>query len=189
MERKIRHKKLSKRSKHAQQETVGFVLIVMLIVIAAVIFIGLKVRHSSPNIATDAEISNFLAASSELTTECYLNNLPNYRNIKDLKKDCYYSNSAVLCPEGMTACSSLRNIYETLLINFRPGGKFLTYYKLGFYYAPGSSESGGQRIGFGTPIEFGNASLCLSKRGGKTEISANEEGSRIVTEIEVCEEA
>lgn len=173
------------KNKRSQNETVGFILIVMLVVIVAVIFLGIALRKNNPNIATDAEISNFLTASAQYTTDCYMNSIPNYRRINDLEKDCYYRNfEQVKCMAGMNACDVLNKTYSDMLTEFRPGGKVLSYYKMDFYYSSGS----GEKTPFGSDIVFGNLSGCLSRRGATVEISGNEDKSRIVTEIDVCEE-
>ncbi len=175
-------------SKKGQNETVGFVLIVMLVVIVAVIFLGIALRKDSPNIATDAEIQNFLTASSQYTSKCYLDNVPKYRRITDLEKDCNYKNfEQIKCPEGMNACDVLNKTYSDLLQEFRPGGKVLSYYKLDFYYLSAPESSGGTRTPFGTSLVFGNTTGCSSKRGATSEISGNEDNSNLVTQIEVCE--
>ena len=168
-----------------QNETVGFVIIVMLVVIVAVIFLGIALRKDNPNIATDAEIKNFLIASSQTTTECYLDSIPKYRTISDLETNCYYRNfEQFTCPEGMNSCDVLNKTYSDILKEFRPGGRVLSYYKLNFYYLSGNEEG---RVPFGSEVVFGNLTGCLSKRGATSEISGTEYNSSIVASIEVCE--
>jgi len=178
---------MDRRNKKSQNEAFGFVIIVLLVVIVAVIFLGIALRKDNPNIATDAEISNFLTASSQYSTECYLDAIPKYRKLADLEKDCYYRNfEQVKCPENQNACDILNKTYYDILKEFRPGGRVLSYYKLNFYYLSGSQEE--QRISFGNDLIFGNSTGCFSKRGATSEISGNEEKSSIVANIEVCEE-
>lgn len=171
------------KSRKSQHETIGFVLIILIFVIATVIFLGFSLRKSNPNIATDAELTNFMLASSEYTTECYLNAVPEYRKIKDLESDCFYRNfEAVKCPNMKNACDVLNKTYADMLKEFRPGGRALSYYKLDFYLQKKDSE---ERVFFGPAIVYGSVSGCLTKRGAKSLIEAGKDN--IVAEIEVCE--
>ncbi|MDP1729015.1 MAG: hypothetical protein Q8L27_02320 [archaeon] len=171
------------KNKRAQHETIGFVLIILIFVIAVVIFLGFQIRKSNPNIATDAELTNFLIASSEYTSECYLNAIPDYRSLKQLESDCFYRNfEAIKCPNGLNACEMLNITYRNMLSEFRPGGRVLSYYKLNFYLQKKESD---ERVFFGPTIVSGNLSGCISKRGAKSFIEAGEDN--IIAEIEVCE--
>ena len=58
-------------NKKGQQEMVGFIVIVLIIVIAGVIFLGIYLRGDKKINTLDAEISNFLIASSRYTSDCY----------------------------------------------------------------------------------------------------------------------
>lgn len=175
-------------SKRAQHETLGFVLIIMIVVIVAVIFLSIAIRKNSPNIATDAELANFLSASSEYTTECYFNSAPPYRKIKELENDCYTKNfEPVKCPNGKNACDFLNITYTDMLKNFRPGGRVLSYYKLSFYFMLNGNESDVQKTPFGSSIVFGNLSGCTSRRGATNEVPIPE--GKVISNIEVCEQS
>jgi hypothetical protein len=173
-------KLLNKRSQH---EAVGFVLIILIFVIGTVIFLGFQLRKTNPNIATDAEITNFLTASAEYTSECYLNAIPEYRTLKQLESDCFSRNfEAIKCPNGLNPCDMLNKTYGSMLSNFRPGGRIISYYKLDFYLQKKDSD---ETAFFGPTIVSGSLAGCLTKRGAKTFIEAGEDS--LVAEITVCE--
>jgi hypothetical protein len=180
-------KKLNKRT---QQEAVGFVIIVMIVIILGVIFLGISLRNKGKAVSyEDAEIANFLVASSSYTSECYKDNEPFYRTLGDLTKDCYLRDfKQIACPSGRNACEVLNATYSDMMKSFAPAGK-LIYYKLNFYQEKlvasedPLAEMEKQRSGF-MVIENGNSNQCGTKRGGRTQISADE--GNVITELEIC---
>jgi len=56
--------------KKAQEEMVGFVLIMLVVAVIFVIFLGIFLKKGATETADSEEISQFLEAISEYTTEC-----------------------------------------------------------------------------------------------------------------------
>lgn len=97
--------------KRAQQEMVGFVLIVVLVVIALMIFLVISVRKPVQS-TESAKIENLLTTLMKYTTNCTLNSEPNFESVESLMKSCYKIRE---CKNlGISACdymnSSLGNI-------------------------------------------------------------------------------
>ncbi|MAH43592.1 hypothetical protein CL614_07805 [archaeon] len=77
-----------RKSKHAQQEIVGFVLIVVLVVIALMVFLVISVRKA-PEEKQSIEVENMLSVILDYTTNCAIVYEPDYDKIEDLVKSCY----------------------------------------------------------------------------------------------------
>lgn len=176
--------------KRSQQEAVGFVIIIMIVLIIGVIFLGISLRNKDKSVSyEDAEISNFLVASSSYTTDCYKDNEPFYRTLGDLTKDCYLRDfKQIVCPNGKNACDVLNSTYSEMMNYFAPAGK-LVYYKLSFYQEKlvesddPLAEMEKQKSPF-MDIALGNSNKCGTKRAGRTQISADE--GNVITELEIC---
>ena len=77
-------------NKEGQQEMVGFVLIVVLVVIGLMVFLIWSINNSGE--AEDSlEVENMLDVIMRSTTDCALVNEPDYDDFEDLIKD-YYDN-------------------------------------------------------------------------------------------------
>ena len=83
--------KLRSINKTAQQEMVGFVLIVVLVVIALMVFLVISVRKSASedDSLQSLEVENMLNVLMSSTTECAIVFEPEYDSIEDLIKSCY----------------------------------------------------------------------------------------------------
>lgn len=173
--------------KNSQQETIGFIVIILMVMIASIIFLGLSLRKGTYEVvAVDAEIANFLSASAAYKTECALDYEPNYKTLGDLAVNCLSNNAD--CLDGKKVCDVLNQSYKDILNNFRPAGKPALYYKLSFYYQSNLSESLSNARRFGDIIEAGNSSLCSSRRAGRNDISIGGQGN-VVELLEVCLES
>lgn len=99
--------------KKGQEEIVGFVLIVVILAIAMVIFLGIKLRNPEP-VQRDSEILyQFIESSMEQTTDCVIRE--NSRNIalNDLIKECHsFDNN---CLNGASSCQVAEETMKDLL--------------------------------------------------------------------------
>ena len=183
------------KCKRSQQETVGFVIIVLMVMIIGVIFLGIWIRASkSGGVAVEsAELSNFLSASMSYTTECYKDSAVDYKKISEMIKFCD-TNQAITCPNGTTtACSYLSSTYDSMLKRLRPAG-ILAYYKLSIYFEPEKVEAGESEVEDTTTptksrniveVKSGNSADCGVRRAGKSPIDA--EGGNYIVKLETCE--
>ena len=96
-------------TKSGQQEIVGFVLIVVLVVIALMVFLVISVRKA-PDEKQSVEVENMLEVILDYTTECAVVFEPEYDTIEDLIKSCYKNNMCTNLDE--MACNYLN---ETLV--------------------------------------------------------------------------
>lgn len=72
----------------AQQEIVGFVLIVMIVVIGLVVYLGMSLRGGTENKGS-LEVEAMLEALMQQTTECAITYVPDYDNVRDLLQSAY----------------------------------------------------------------------------------------------------
>lgn len=100
----------SKLKKKSQEEMVGFVLIVVLVVVISLVFLGISLRQKSQP-GTDTKVNNMLSAMLAYTTDCALY-MPQYETVADLIKSCYYDES---CSNGKDTCKELQEVMGNLL--------------------------------------------------------------------------
>ncbi len=101
------------KNKKGQQEIVGFVLIVVLVVVGLMVFLVISLRDSSDDVKS-IEVNNMLNALMKHTTDCAIVYEPDYDDFEDLFKSCHQGDS---CSNlGVSACNylneSLRNIFD-----------------------------------------------------------------------------
>lgn len=110
------------RSKEGQEEMIGFVLIIVLVAIVAVVFLGIQIRKS-PEMETSREISSFLSSSLMYTTKCKTEP-ENIRNIENLIRDCGREES---CLDGRPTCEVLNKTMANILKRNFPLNKYGGY--------------------------------------------------------------
>lgn len=81
-----------KLNRNGQQEIVGFVLIVVLVMVGLMIFLVISVRDSGESVDS-AGVSNMLDVLMRGTTECAIVYEPDYDDFEDLFKSCFKGNS------------------------------------------------------------------------------------------------
>ncbi|RMD67212.1 hypothetical protein D6817_02290 [Candidatus Pacearchaeota archaeon] len=78
-------------AKRAQEEMVGFMLVILLVAIIFLIFLGLASMRSKSNVRESAEVSQFLDALMELTTDCRITSFSGsvnpYKTVEELIRD------------------------------------------------------------------------------------------------------
>ena len=104
------------KNTHAQEEMMGFVLIVILVAIIGLIFlsIALRTEKESPN---DRNIQNLLQSLEQVTTECKTN--VEYLDITDLTKKCVEQGTC----NGENACEVLERELKNILNKSLPCGE------------------------------------------------------------------
>ena len=92
--------------KKAQEEMIGFVMIMLVMAIIFVVFLGIYLRKPVSRDRTEsAEVSQFLDSLFQYTTECSYDSGYSYENIEDLVVDCFNGKN---CPAiGKKACDVL----------------------------------------------------------------------------------
>lgn len=170
-----------KNKKRAQQEIVGFAVIMIIVIVAGIIFLGIYLRKDKVSLNEDAEVSNFLSASLRYTTDCARDYEPKYRSLRELSSDCY---SQDICLDKRKSCDVLNATYSELLrTNWIKGD--ITAYKIVFYYKSSINDSSGKEF---MTNSYGNMSSCAKKITGNSFYSVYS-GGYIETDLSICEQA
>lgn len=97
-----------KLDKKGQQEIVGFVLIVVLVMVGLMVFLIISVRDTGEGEAA-VGVSNTLDVLMRMTTDCAISYVPDYDEFEDLFKSCYVGDS---CSNlNMSACAYLNESF------------------------------------------------------------------------------
>lgn len=102
-------------NKKAQEEIVGFVLIVVIIAIVAVIILGIVIRQTPSSSQESKDIYQFLESIMEYTTTCSVSYEPDYLILSELIFECHEGISKCLSNED--PCNSLNKTLTSLLDN------------------------------------------------------------------------
>lgn len=104
--------KTIKHTKHSQEEMVGFILIVVLVSVIALVFLGISIIRQPKQEYKSSEVSNFLGSFLQYTTACESRYFP--LSMADVIKDCAES-EAKECDNGQLACSVMNSTTEEIL--------------------------------------------------------------------------
>ena len=74
--------------KKAQEEIMGFALIMIIVAVILLILLGFSLRNTQKHTIESYEIRNFIQASLQYTSDCRDNNDLEYLSIQDLISDC-----------------------------------------------------------------------------------------------------
>jgi len=162
-----------KRTK-AQEEIIGFVIIVVIVVVVGVVLLGISLRRNV-EVSNSPEIENFLEASMLTTTECAINYMPQYEDLQGLIKTCYKGD---MCLDGKNSCQVLNTTISRIMESAFPlGGTMYKGYRILLYYSTNASESR-------------NTFYDLDRLGNCTGIGAEkfipQDPGNIIVELEVC---
>ena len=121
-------------TKKGQQEIVGFVLIVVLVVVGLMVFLVISLRDS-PVDDDSVSVGNVLDAVMKHTTECAIVYEPDYDNFEDLFKSCYSGDN---CKNlGMSACDYLNESLRSVLGDLMVSDASVGSYELDFFVNDG----------------------------------------------------
>lgn len=134
------------RNRRGQEEMVGFVLIIVIIAIAILVFLGISVRQGSVQDTKDSvDVYQFLESSMEYTSDCAIGFVPDYASIGELFRECRSGNN---CLEGGTACGVLQESLEDILARSWNVGEDnpIKSYELNSYHVSGSDGETSEEI-------------------------------------------
>ncbi|MFA5992169.1 MAG: hypothetical protein WC796_00505 [Candidatus Pacearchaeota archaeon] len=185
---------ISKIHKKAQEEMVGFVVIVVIVIVVGLIFLVISFR-SNGNLAGESSnrLDSFVKSVGYYTTDCEITK-SHYENIESLIAGCHDGKQ---CVSGEGACEKLTNVLKGILNNsFVVTGKsYVIYYNLdlraGKVIKENTTSIGESII---APISAGNISLgedglknCPGLRLTKDRsFSAGSSSQKAVMRLEVC---
>ncbi len=99
------------KNKKGQEEIVGFVLIILLVSVIAVIFLAISLRKPLEKLPS-SELESFLQSSMRVSTDCFISSERVY-NFKDVISSCAETND--LCLNKKTACDTLNETAKRIL--------------------------------------------------------------------------
>ena len=150
------------RTYKAQEEMVGFVLIVVLVSIIAIVFLVISLKSPKNEVSTSKNIDSLISSLSQLTTACEIPE-SNFKDIGDLIEACNNglicnSCSGNTCDSTKTSCKVLENtLKEAMEASYVVTEEsYILYYNLTLYNSFDKSL-------LIEPITKG-PSLCLGKR-------------------------
>jgi len=118
------------KNKKGQEEIVGFVLIIVLVVVISLIFLAISLKKPQEKLE-NTELETFVQSSLKYTTICYES--PEKRqNVKDLIVSC---NSGGKCLSNKTACSVLNETVSDMMKKSWKVGTSVKAYNLKIYSA------------------------------------------------------
>lgn len=118
-------KKIGGGRKNAQQEMVGFVLIVVVVVIALMIFLVISLRKPVQSVES-SELENILSSLMRYTTDCAINAEPDFDDVSALIKSCY--NNRRCANLEIMACESLKDTLDDVLVDiYKSESKYQGY--------------------------------------------------------------
>ena len=102
-------------NKKAQEEFVGFILIIIIVSVILLVFLGLSIRNNDPSSVEDYEVKNFLQSILQYTSDCQ-GVRGDFRDIEDLIFDCK-NGEYCLDPEinSRKACDVLNNTSREII--------------------------------------------------------------------------
>jgi hypothetical protein len=118
------------RNKKGQQEMVGFILIVVLVMIGLMVFLVISVREP-PRVENSLVVENLLGSVMRHTTECAIVYEPNYDDFEDLFKSCHFGDQCTNI--GKSACEYLNESLRAVLGDMIASEASINSYGLGFF--------------------------------------------------------
>lgn len=100
-----------KLCKKGQEEIVGFILIILLVTVIAVVFLAISVRKPAEKLPS-TELESFLQASMRYSSDCLVSKERRY-NFKDVIVSCSETNEK--CLNDKTACETLNETASRIL--------------------------------------------------------------------------
>lgn len=100
------------QDKRAQEEVMGFVIIVLIVMVIGLVFFAFSIRQSSKGIEPkQAELDDFLNSMLSYTTNCEIN--AKNQSIRELARQC--SNNPSRTCQGKSVCNYLNDTLEDML--------------------------------------------------------------------------
>lgn len=183
---KINRKSFNNFNKRAQHEIIGFVIIVVIVIVAGLFFLSFSLRRNKTSMQSSAEISNLIEVSMHYTTECAIDYIPKYENLQDLIKSCY---NQEICLDEQNSCSVLNKTLERILnqsLKIGLDSKNKAYKVNIFYKYPEEQNIPNEEILYFKKGNFQNCSLVLGGDYMIYIISNGINSGDISFELEVC---
>jgi len=160
------------KKNRAQQEIVGFVLIVVIVIVIGLFLLVYYLRQPSIN-TQSAAVENFLQAANSLTTDCSIGIEP--LDLQELIGSCYQNEK---CSNEKMACEVLNETYSQMLRTSWDIGpdKPNTAYALKIYYEENQEKE--------DILELKEGNCTGSKNGAESFI--HQGSGNITSSLEIC---
>lgn len=155
----------------AQQEMVGFILIVVLVVVAAMVFLLISLRKPAVE-NQDIQTQNMLSSIIFYTTDCAIVAEPDFEDIGHLIKSCKQGRRCSNLNE--MACNYLNETLKNVLDNLTNTDSQISAYQLDVF-----QNNSGNLI----KIIKGN---CTGDVAPATELIASDSGNNIYMRLLLC---
>lgn len=168
--------------KKAQEEMIGFVMIMLVLAIIFVIFLGIFIRLGPQIQSTEStEVSQFLDSLLQYTTECTHDGGYTYKNIEDLISACHDGGQCISEDYCVMLRRTIKEIIETSW-NFGPESPERSYEFKASYIPAGTEEKLGISDEFNT---ITNGELCGAiVRGAEKPVYVQD--GKITIELRIC---
>lgn len=170
--------------KKGQEEMIGFVVILVLVVVIGLILLVISLRNMGDSqVRESEEINSFLFSIRPYTTSCVSRGYP--QTIREVVADC---SDGKLCDNGKSACEVL----ETTIKDILDSSTFVVsqdseniYYKLNIY-----KESANQQSNVIEPVEKfrDNVRDCRGVKLYNYQVISTRAFENIYVSLEVCKE-
>jgi hypothetical protein len=103
-------------NKKGQEESMGFVVIIMLVLVVGIVFLGFSLRQNRTVVQQQQELSDMTWAVLSYTTNCTISG--EARSIWDLSKDCDVRPSQACDVGEDDVCAALNKTLYKVLTNW-----------------------------------------------------------------------
>jgi len=111
--------KIKGLNKRAQEEMVGFAMIIIIVAVIMLILLGIALNKPKTNALQSYEVESFVSASLQHTTGCSTDTGRSYNDVANLITECDFEQ---VCTDGRTACDVLSSeLGDILEGSWRPG--------------------------------------------------------------------
>ena len=100
-------------NRKAQEEMVGFVMIVVIVSVILVILLAIFIRQPANGEGDSRESYQFLESAMEYTSNCAVSYEPDYSRLGELMEQCY--SGGKLCTSGKEPCNVLNETLRNML--------------------------------------------------------------------------
>jgi hypothetical protein len=178
--------KIIEHNKKGQNEIVGFVMIVVIVVLIGLFLLVFSLRHDSAR-TESKNVENFLISSVSYTTSCNIS--LEHLDLGGVMKKCY---EGMGCSNGKTSCQVLNETYSEILdqtwkIN---SNRPVNYYSLHLYYKEASKENNtsgekdGEKLKIEEILNLTSGNCNGSIVGGENFL--NYQRGNIIADLEIC---
>lgn len=165
------------KHKKAQQEMIGFILIVVLVVVGMMIFLVISLKNQGGEDSGSLEASNLLDALLRYTTDCAIVFEPQYDTFEDLFKSAYHGDTC--SNKGVSAESYLVDHLEEVLSSLLEGEATAGGIQVMFIERDDSGEAG-----IIPPIMVGDCSGSASVQSAQRSLVS--ESQRLIIRLSIC---